>query len=87
MSKLPDYVTEARYRLELKAAAAGYRTILPSDDPLFKARADLEAAIERYSQESVTADYRRRWQESYGKLIEENPDTLPPFIDNPPPIG
>jgi len=73
MSKLPDY---------LKSAIDEY-----ADWRVDRTRADLEAAIERYAQESVAADYRKRWQESYGKLIEENPETFPPFIDNPPPIG
>ena len=59
---LPDYVTKA---LDEYARWRADRT-----------RAVLEAAIERYAQES-----------SPRKLILENPDTLPPFIDNPPPIG
>ena len=75
---LPVYVTEAIGRF---AGAIYDRTTAE------RSQARLEAAIERYAHESVAADYRKRWQESYGKLIEENPETFPPFIDNPPPIG
>ena len=79
---LPDYVTKA---LDEYARWRADRT-----------RAVLEAAIERYAQERAFAAasggnnqyaYAGYLDGPQRKLIEENPDTLPPFIDNPPPIG
>ena len=119
MSKLPDY---------LKSAIDEY-----ADWRVDRTRADLEAAIERYAQESsarqrvtelekalrMIEGFRGEsnglpmhdtallmWAREFAhealagidpttgkpftgapRLILENPDTLPPFIDNPPPIG
>jgi len=90
---LPDYVTEAIHELEdfrdgfILCDDYDGSQLAVAQELLNSARATLAAVIERYAQESVAADYRKRWQESYGKLIEDQPDTLPPFINNPPPIG
>jgi hypothetical protein len=52
--ELPEYLKDAIRKLEDGAAMAGFYRILPSEHPLFSARAKLSDAIRRYA-----VEYRR----------------------------
>ena len=99
MSKLPDYVTKAinDYRDSWTHVAQEYRDLLEAAIERYAHEKSSEDVIAEHSGKSEHREWCSQGTWLYPgdrlvvvsgpKLIEENPDTLPPFIDNPPPIG